>query len=445
MLYMNNEFILPFISKFDPPETSEGSLDPLGLYSIADALGVRLAPGIRERQTTPRFLTLALVGMVACGESYTSDSKGIPSWLVYEWLIVEALVRQLRGTPELQGIPGREKVMATIDANDVVCARNYLKTPSVFGFHGIYRVLGVKAGLFNAEGHPLEFGYRILSAWQAEQGLAGFLDGNGPGRDLRRSFEKAVRKGLAVGQGADLGSEARRLIAEHLHPRTPGPEESDALWAALTHNDVMRGEYALKLISTDGQEAWRQALNSEAEYHTWLIRHVSSNMKQLLMTIRSYELLARLLTDAFDEIRWIMTEERQPVSVEKLGLGPAVSHASQKFLAAYTDAVVQLGEIDPGLRMRAEGSFMGLVEANSPASFAAKLLDHHANIQKAKPPNGKRAWFDLFGDERVAIRPAYTVSSFAPTPESYVHTYRCKPLISFARQLGRVSLGEAVC
>jgi hypothetical protein len=439
---MSDESVLPFLSQFDPPQQSEGSLDPLGLYSIADALGVRLAPGIRERQTTPRFLTLALVGMVACGESYSSDSKGIPPWLVYEWLIVESLVRQLRGTPELQGVPGREKVLATIDTNDVVCARNYLKTPSVFGFHGIYRVLGVKAGLFDAEGHPLDFGYRILSAWQAEQGLAGFLDGNGPGRDLRRSFEKAVRKGLEVGHGADLGSEARRLIAEHLHPRAPGPKESDALWVALTHNDVMRGEYALKLISTDGQDAWRQASGSEADYHAWLIEHVSPSMTQLLTTIRSYERLARLLTDAFDEIRWTMTEERQPVSVEKLGLGLAVRHASKEFLTTYADAVVQLGEIDPGLRMRAERSFVRLGEANSPTSFAARLLDHHTSIQKAKPPNGKRAWFDLFGDERVAIRPAYTVSGFAPAPDAYVHTYRCQPLTSFARQLRRVSLGE---
>jgi hypothetical protein len=437
-MFMSDDTLLPFLSQFDPPQQSEGSLDPLGLYSIADALGVRLAPGIRERQTTPRFLTLALVGMVACSELYASDSKGIPPWLVYEWLIVESLVRQLRDTTELQGVPGREKVRATIDANDVVCARNYLKTPSVFGFHGIYRVLGVKAGLFDAEGHPLELGYRILSAWQAEQGLEGFLVGKGPGRDLRSSFEKAVRNGLEVGHGTDLGSEARRLVAKHLHPREPGREESDALWAALTHNDMMRGEYALKLISTDGQDAWNQASGSEAAYHAWLIKHVSPSMTQLLTSIHSYERLARLLTDAFDEIRWTMTEERQPVSAEKLGLGHAVIHASKEFLTCYADAVDQLGKIDPGLRMRAERSFVRLGEANSPASFAARLLDHHADIQKAKPPNGKRAWFDLFGDRRVAIRSAYTVSGFASSPEAYVHTYRCQPLTSFARQLGRV-------
>ena len=436
---MSDESVLPFLSQFDPPQQSEGSLDPLGLYSIADALGVRLAPGIRERQTTPRFLTLALVGMVSCGESNASDSKGIPPWLVYEWLIVESLVRQLRGTPELQGIPGREKVLATIDANDVVCARNYLKTPSVFGFHGIYRVLGVKAGLFDVEGHPLDFGYQILSAWQAEQGMSGFLDGTGLGRDLRRIFERAIRKGLDVGHGADLGAEVRRLIAGHLHPRSPGPKESAVLWAALTHNDAMRGEYASKLISPEGIEAWHQSSGSEAAFHAWLVGHVSQSMAQLLTTIQSYERLARLLTDAFDEIRWTMTEERKPVSVGRLAEGPAVMHASREFMPAYTDAVLQLGEIDPGLRMRAERSFARLGEADSSTAFAAKLLEHHVSIQKGKPPNGKRAWFDSFGDERVAIRPAYTVSEFAPAPESYVHTYRCQPLRSFARQLGRIS------
>ena len=106
-----NAVLLPFQTAFDPPQQAEGSLDPLGLYSIADALGVRLAPGVRERQSKPRYLTLALVGFAICqGMDETSPSRRLPAWLVYEWLVVMALVKQLQGTSQLQGIPGREKV-----------------------------------------------------------------------------------------------------------------------------------------------------------------------------------------------------------------------------------------------------------------------------------------------------------------------------------------------
>ncbi len=47
---MSNLWLLS-LSEYDPPLTSEGSIDPLGLYPIADALGVRLVPGVRERQS----------------------------------------------------------------------------------------------------------------------------------------------------------------------------------------------------------------------------------------------------------------------------------------------------------------------------------------------------------------------------------------------------------
>ena len=41
--------MLPFLTSYDPPGTSEGTLDPLGLYQIADRLAVQLVPAVRER------------------------------------------------------------------------------------------------------------------------------------------------------------------------------------------------------------------------------------------------------------------------------------------------------------------------------------------------------------------------------------------------------------
>jgi len=53
----------PFLTAYDPPGTSEGSLDPLGLYQIADQLAVQLVPAVRERMLRVRFLTA--IGAVA--------------------------------------------------------------------------------------------------------------------------------------------------------------------------------------------------------------------------------------------------------------------------------------------------------------------------------------------------------------------------------------------
>ena len=214
----------------------------------------------------------------------------------------------------------------------------------------------------------------------------------------------------------DPGALLRGLITSHLNPHEPGPQERDALWTALTHNDALRGEYALHLTSQPGQEAWLSSGGSEAAYQAWLAPHTSMPMQQLLKTIRMFERLARVLT------------------------GDVLKLASADCFSAYRDAVHELGEVDPGLRMRAERAFAWVGEVTSPASFATHLLEHHGKIQKAKPPNGKRPWFDTFGDGRVAIRPGYTVTEFAPQPATYVQAYRTKPIWSFARDLGRIAM-----
>jgi len=88
--------IAPLLSERDEAESAEGGIDPLGLYTIADALGVRLVPGVRERQTHPRFLTAFAVSLAVCeafdDETLASDRSSEP-WLVFEWYLVEGLVR----------------------------------------------------------------------------------------------------------------------------------------------------------------------------------------------------------------------------------------------------------------------------------------------------------------------------------------------------------------
>ena len=45
--------LMPMLSDSDPAESAEGSIDPLGIYPIADTLASRMVPGVRERQRHP--------------------------------------------------------------------------------------------------------------------------------------------------------------------------------------------------------------------------------------------------------------------------------------------------------------------------------------------------------------------------------------------------------
>lgn len=432
--------LLPFQTAFDPPQQAEGSLDPLGLYSIADALGVRLAPGVRERQKKPRYLTLALAGFAVCQGVMQEIGRqnNLPAWLVYEWLVVQSLVKQLAGTPALQGIPGRDKVFEALRRGEMVCASNYLKTPSVFGFHGIYRVFGVKAGLFDTDGNPLELGKRVLYAWQQDQQMAGFVDAKGPGRAMRRAIEKAVRGGLQSGRLAAPGNELSGWIARHLNPHSPGPNERTVLWSALTQSDPLRGEYAALLTAAEGQVDWQGAEGSEATYHKRLMRRASLPMQQMLRTIRDFERLARLMVDAFDEMRWNLTREGQPADSNWLAKGTCIQRASRELAPALRDALQVLGEVDPSARVRAESTLSWVGETGNAAQFATHLLSHHERVQRGKPPNGKRSWFDTYSDGCVAIRKEYEKEQLSPSKDEYVHSYRTRPIWSFAIDLGQV-------
>jgi hypothetical protein len=111
--------LLPSLIVLDEAiSASEGSLDPLGLYSVADALGVLLAPGVRERQRHPRFLTAVCASAVVCSDFgpdiVAADDISEP-WQIFEWYIVEGLVRRIRPGDRLRGLPGRDKVTSTVN------------------------------------------------------------------------------------------------------------------------------------------------------------------------------------------------------------------------------------------------------------------------------------------------------------------------------------------
>lgn len=125
--------------------------------------------GGRERQLHPSFLTATAVSLAVCEDfeldTVAKDGVSEP-WQVFEWYLVEGLVRTSRSAATARadnesstnepspievvgtrGVPGSLKARQAVDEGVPLSARRYLRTPTLFGFHGVYRLLARTLGI----------------------------------------------------------------------------------------------------------------------------------------------------------------------------------------------------------------------------------------------------------------------------------------------------------
>lgn len=232
--------LIPYRSLADPEVQGEGSIDPLGLAALADHLADWILPGLTARMWRPRFLTAIAVASVTVepfGEELAKDGV-TPPWLVFEWYYVEAMARlnDADGN-QLRRIPGIEKGRQALRDGVPLSADRYLKTPKVFGFHGVYKRLARHVDVVDDDLALGENGHRLLRLWEAEQGMQGFSGPDRPEgeaaricRALRDAIGDALREGQAQRGGSWLGAS---FFVCHLVPHRPGPREAAFLWELL--------------------------------------------------------------------------------------------------------------------------------------------------------------------------------------------------------------------
>lgn len=429
--------ITPVLSEFDPFTSAEGVLDPLGLYAIADTLAIKLVPGVRERMQHPRFLTAMAVGALITqpygDEIMAKDGISAP-WMVYEWHAVEGLVRTKRD--ELKGLPGVQKAKEAIDRRIPLCARNYLKTATVFGFHGVYRGLAENVDVYR-NGSLGEFGYQLLGVWEKEQNLSGFLSGReGSGAKERSRIEAAVRDAMeAKAVTRSTGWEGWNFFGEKLFPNQIPLSEGKLLWAGLLGKESdSRSQVLQFLVSSEGSNNW-ETEESEEAFHQKLKLHVSNETRTLLEAISSYEAFARILQDAFEFCLFAMSKKGTKTTLDEVADQPACTLAHNTVTKAF-DKTLKALEMQ-ALAGRFDEAFSSLRTGASRTDWVRSLLDHHVNNQKRKPPQGKNPWFEYLDPKMVAIRPGYLRSEPPAKDGGYVHQYRTQPLWSFVRDLGK--------
>jgi len=430
----------PQLSERDDEESSEGGIDPLSTEPIAESIGVSLVPGVRERQQHPRFVTAMAVSTWVCesfGDEVFAEDGVTPPWLVFEWYMVEGLVR-CRGnaSKDLAGLPGRNKADLAIKQKVSLSARRYLKTPSVFGFHGIYRQLARNLGV-EREGNLGDCGFELLSIWAKEQKLTGFLGtGDGPGRRTLERVRDALRSGLADGRVARSGGWAGwKFFGDHLAPYELGLREGRFLSRALLDDPRgLRTEILRFLVSQRGKQTWR-AKYSEKQFHEALLKCAGPELAEYLRAILAYEEFSRLLQNAFDHCLFEMTRRNSKVSVRDLGRLDHVQIASKRLPPLFRVVAERLAPLEREGHVNFQLNFGSLGERQTSQQWVECLMDHHCRVQRAKPPDGKQPWVECYDDHTYRSRPLYLRKDPPDSDAGYVHQYRTRPLWSFAEDL----------
>jgi hypothetical protein len=439
---MNEYPSAPLLTEFDEIDSAEGGIDPLGTERIAEELGVMLSPGVRERQSHPRFLTAMAVSMSLC-EGYPPDTTAkdgtSPPWLVFEWHLVEGLVRSRgRNSKDIDGLPGRNKAATALKDDVHLSARRYLKTPSVFGFHGIYRQLARNLRI-DQDSNLGENGFELLSIWTKEQKLEGFWGTKpGEGRQLRDRLRAALQDGLAAGCVERGGNwSGWEFFGKYLAPYEFGRLERRFLGDLLLADPKgFRGEILNFLVSDRGRRAWG-ARSSERDFHAALLKKATTGLKELLRAIDCYEAFARLLQDAFDECLYAITSRNartKRVSTSNLGSLECVRRACKQVPKVFATVEESLAPFN-STATEFRDAFRQLADRQNSRQWALSLMEHHCRIQKAKPPEGKQPWVECYDDHTFRCRPLYLRDERPRNDGSYVHFFRTNPLWSFANDL----------
>jgi len=432
---------LPLLSIHDPEGAGSMSLDPLGLTPIGEQLAVELIPGVRERQTHPRFLTAIAVSHAVCQdfseETVAADGVSEP-WQVFEWYLVEGLVRCAQETTSDAKVPGSQKTRKALSLGLPLCASRYLKTPTIFGFHGVYRLLARTLRVEQA-GHLADFGFELLDVWQREQRLLGFHGSSeGDGRGIRQRLTEAVKAGLKVGAtDSSDGWFGWRFFFDRLEPTKAGPKESQLIWRQLRAGTTGYCREALDfVVSKESQALFRSEGITEKRLYAALKKVASQELRTRIETIQRYEQFCRFLHDAFEACRYEITQTRHGVQPGELAKLRAVIRAAEQLPGAFAEAAESIPDLTR--RTRFQTSFQEVAQKGTPGDFAVALYEHHKRIQKAKPPEGKAPWLEQHFDGSILIRPEYQLDKVPKLSTEFVNPYRLWSLRSFATDLKQV-------
>lgn len=429
-------------TEYDPEASEEGGIDPLGLGSMAERLGQLIVPGLLERHRRPGFLTL-----IAVGFSILEDVKNllpenewkVDFWEAYEWTIVTGLVSQ-NITP-LDNLPSIGKSKNAKAKGLQLNPDRYLKTPSVFGFRGVYKFL---AKNMNIELNDLmaENGNLLFRTWAKEQKVLGFVLGeSGPGLSERKKIVNIICESLKKGQLTESwnqNSTIWKFISTNLYYLNPSEAEKKLILEFLSSSSE-RKEIIDFLKSNKGKKYLLDWSLTEREFYSDLASQLDNNsiLCKRIITILAYESFSKTLTNSFEYILFSLSKMRLGLTCEELASNTEIEKLSQKISKEYNElsnALHALGENELIQKQEPFNTFGSRLDTKD---FIFVLIEHHNKNQKGKAPHGKQSWLQE-GSQNGSwvVRPGYTRENKPENDNKFVHFYRLGPLRLFLLDLG---------
>ncbi|MGO8710466.1 MAG: hypothetical protein ACLQUZ_00100 [Rhizomicrobium sp.] len=228
-----------------------------------------------------------------------------------------------------------------------------------------------------------------------------------------------------------------RDLALRLDPISPGRNEKKVLKdRILLHAGEVEAIACLKeaLIAQGGVSGRKD----EARFLRKLTANAPSDLRQLLTAIDAYEAFARAITDAFDGLRYCASSHGgAPIDLENFSSVKAAKSA----LAALGPSLARIRahptllewECDQKWLAQAVDRFDGV---RTCGDLFDAVLNHHEHVQREKPPNGKRPWFERAPRDKVMVRSGYALQEPPEEEGGYVHEYRIPTFSGFLTDLG---------
>ncbi|ODU16138.1 MAG: hypothetical protein ABS80_20665 [Pseudonocardia sp. SCN 72-51] len=436
-------FSLPALTLPDPQVSGEGALDPLGLANFADRLAEEMIPGVRARQNRVRFVTAIAVAAAVLedlDDSVGSDGSTTPQ-LAFEWLLVEGLARAA-DPDSYRGTAGSFKARDAVERQVPMSAKTYLKTPTVFGFHGVYKTLAIDLRVVDRDMRLDENGRLLVDAWEREQGLAGFVeraipvDGDsGWNQRLRSAVESALSKGHTDQAASWAGW---KFFATHLGPSTMGRREAKTLFGLLADAEAGTRSEVFRLL----EGARVGGLGDGEIAHRLIAPGASAALHERVEAIEAYEQFCAILEYAFDAIRHAGRDPLRPASPSDY-LPPDGAAVIARLQPAIVRAERALECLSPSLQTE-WGEIVGAFSAvRSREEVFQAILGRHHTVQERKPPAGKRDWLERTTSGDAIVRPLYRADGPPELADWWRRPYRLMACLRFTQDIQGAGHGQA--